>query len=110
MAKVALMFVFLIVLVVSIGMAIGADAPAEGASGWSALADKVGSVFGSDDEDDTASPSPAAAVGQIRQAAGPALASMRGSAQAFASEASQAMDNAKEETVGWGDWFKHKLG
>lgn len=109
MAKVAFAFLFSVVLVMSIRTAIAADAPAPAESGgWSPLADKVEGVFKPDDEDDQGSPT--GAVDQIRQVAGPAYTSMRGSAQALASQASQAMENAKQDTVTWGDWFKHKLG
>lgn len=107
MAKVAFMFLSSLVLVMSIRMVTSADAPT-GGSGWSALADKVGGVFNSNDVDDNGSP--AVAADQIGQAAAPASASMRGASQAFSNQASQAMEDAKQETVTWGDWLKHKLG
>lgn len=107
MAKVAFMFMLSLVLLMSIRSVTGAEGPTT-AGGWSPVADRVGGVTSPDDVDDNGSPT--RAVDQIGQAAGPALASMRGAGQAFASQASQAADQARKETVTWGDWLKHKLG
>ncbi|OWM75062.1 uncharacterized protein LOC116215428 [Punica granatum] len=109
MAKVAFMFVFSLVLVMSIRTVIGADAPSE-SGGWSAMADKIGGVFSPNDDDNKGRSPTGAAMDQVRQAAAPTVHGMRGAAQAFASQASQAVDTAKQDTATWGDWLKHKLG
>ncbi|KAK4751021.1 hypothetical protein SAY87_004503 [Trapa incisa] len=117
MAKVALVSLYSLVLVMLIRTAIAENSPApahssaDSSSIWSSMADKVGSVFSKDDDDDQgSSPSPTGAIDQIHHAPGPAYVSMRGSAQAFASHTSHAAEAAKKETSTWGGWFKDKIG